>query len=102
MKYFELRNIEFPIESYYNMGRYYQAIGMLPQAEIYYRKVLDSETDYIRISNTPVEHDLRYSLKRDAAFNLLLIYRNSNPHEARRLINKYLTIEDEFDKNVIY
>ena len=71
---------------------------MYPHAERMYRNVLDEDVDYEAIvdQNDPdmlMKHDERYSLKRDAAFNLALIYQESNPQEARRIYRKYLVIE---------
>ena len=68
---------------------------MMPQAELYYRKVLDSDVDYasIAIEDSEEEHNMRYSLKRDAAYNLFLIYKETNPTEARRILKQYLTVE---------
>ena len=94
-KYNELRTNDFPVECYYNMARFYQHIKMMPQAESLYRKVLETDADYqsIALEDHEEEHDLRYNLKRDAAYNLFLIYKESNPTEARRILKKYLTIE---------
>lgn len=94
-KYIEVRNIDFPVECDYNMARFYQAIKMMPQAEMFYRKVLESEPDYSQIAGEDMEmdHNMRYSLQRDAAYNLSLIYKETNPNEARRIMKKYLTVQ---------
>ena len=94
-KYNEVRSPDFPIECLYNMARFYQHIKMMPQAESLYRQVLDSDVDYASIAGEDLEeeHDQRYNLKRDAAYNLFLIYKESNPNEARRILRKYLTVE---------
>lgn len=97
-KYCELRAEDYIAEADYNLGRFYQTLKMYPHAERMYRKVLDEPVDYEAIvdqddTETMVKHDERYSLKRDAAFNLALIYQESNPQEARRIYRKYLVIE---------
>lgn len=91
-KYFDLRTYDFPSEAHYNMGRFYHTLGMFPQAEKMYRKVLESNVDYESIAVDSEAHDSRYNMKRDAAYNLSLILKESNPYEARRIMRKYLTI----------
>lgn len=96
-KYCELRVNDYVAEADYNMGRFYQTLKMYPHAEKLYRKVLDSPVDYEAIVDQDdlemiQKHNERFSLKRDAAFNLALIYQESDPQEARRIYRKYLTV----------
>ncbi|KAK3091938.1 hypothetical protein FSP39_023840 [Pinctada imbricata] len=73
-------------ESYYNMGRALHQLGLNYAAVHYYKKVLDMP---------PVVEDAkeRFDLKREAAYNLLLIYKTSGSKElARELMHKYLVI----------
>jgi len=91
-KYVDNRSDDFPIESDYNMARFFHAIKMMSHAEIFYRKVLESPVDYENIALDQGLHDQRYNLKRDAAYNLSLIFKESNPNEARRIMKKYLTV----------
>ena len=90
-KYCKAREDDFPAEINYNMGRFFQALGMCPHAEQMYRKVLEAPVDYECLANDGEAHDFRYSLKRDAAHNLSLMLQESNPAEARRIARKYLT-----------
>ena len=92
-KYFEARSNSFQAEAYYNLGRFYQTLKMYPHAERMYRKVLDIPVDYEAIADNTEMHIERFSLKNDAAFNLALIYQETNPLEARRIYRKYLVIE---------
>lgn len=91
-RYCENRAGDFPTEINYNLGKFYQTLRMYPQAEKYYRKVLDAPVDYECIAIDWQVHDERYSLKRDAAFNLSLILRDANPIEAPRIMRKFLTV----------
>jgi tetratricopeptide (TPR) repeat protein len=93
-KYAEVRVDDFPAEVNYNMGKFYQTLRMYPHAERMYRKVLDAGVDYecLATDETRDAHGNRYDLRRDAAFNLSLILRDSNPIEARRIMRRYLTI----------
>ncbi|KAH0787063.1 general transcription factor 3C polypeptide 3 isoform X1 [Histomonas meleagridis] len=92
-KYYEARCEDFPAEADYNLGRFYHTLKMYPNAEKMYRKVLEQNVDYLPIASNENSHDLRYSLKRDAAYNLYLIYKESNPSEAKRIVRKYLVID---------
>jgi hypothetical protein len=76
---------DFPTEVKYNIDKFYQTLRM-------YRKVLDAGVDYDCLALDPEAHAQRYSLRRDAAFNLSLILRHSNPGEARRVIRRFLTV----------
>lgn len=90
-KYFELREMQFPAEAYYNFGKFYQTIKMIPQAERYFKKVLELDVDYSNIAIDTKKHERIYSLKRDAAHDLFLLYKDTRPGEARRILRKYLT-----------
>lgn len=94
-KYIDARQNDFPVECDYNMARFYHTIKMMPQAEMFYRKVLEAAPDYSLIAkpDMEVDHDMRYNLQRDAAYNLSLIYRETNPNEAKRILRKYLTVQ---------
>ena len=73
-------------ETCYNLGRAMHQLGILPAAMHYYKKVLDM--------NSPVPEDEEdFSLKREAAFNLSLIYKNAGSEDlARMLIDRYIVI----------
>jgi general transcription factor 3C polypeptide 3 (transcription factor C subunit 4) len=91
-KYAQLRVTDFPTEVNYNMGKFYHTLRMFPLAEKMYRKVIEAEIDYKSLALDPEVHAQRYSLQRDAAFNLSLILRDSNPGEARRVLRRFLTV----------
>mmetsp|Transcript_7133 Transcript_7133/g.11257 ORF Transcript_7133/g.11257 Transcript_7133/m.11257 type:complete len:971 (-) Transcript_7133:169-3081(-) len=87
-KYFSIR--KGSEEACYNLARAYHQIGLLQFAVPYYEKVL----------SMPHHHDSKdvgkgevNSLKREAAYNLSLIYRSSGSHAlARQILQEYLTI----------
>ncbi|XP_022917017.1 general transcription factor 3C polypeptide 3 [Onthophagus taurus] len=71
----------------YNLGRMYQKYGILHLAVYYYRLVLEFQHPLIE------EHPDVLSLRREAAFNLFLIYKDCNNYVgARNLLIKYLTV----------
>ena len=90
-RYCKAREDDFPAEINYNMGKFFQALGMYPHAEQMYRKVLEAPVDYECLATDSTAHEERYSLKCDAAHNLCLMLQESNPAEARRVARKYLT-----------
>ncbi|OHT07607.1 hypothetical protein TRFO_24178 [Tritrichomonas foetus] len=92
-KYFDARSLDYQAEADYNLGRFYQTLKMYPHAERMYRKVLEEPVDYECIADDTDKHRERFSLKYDAAFNLALIYQESDPLEAKRIYRKYLVIE---------
>lgn len=85
--YSKLRTKSAEQEVYYNFGRMYQQLGIMYLAEHYYRKVL-------KVSNTYIDmYPEIVCLKREAAFNMHLIYRNSgNFTEARNILYEYIVI----------
>ena len=72
-------------ETYYNLGRAMHQLGILPAAMHYYKKVLEMEP--------PISGDESFDLKREAAFNLSLMYKNSGTFDlARMIIDRYIVI----------
>lgn len=72
-------------ETCYNLGRAMHQLGILPAAMHYYKKVLSLPP--------PIEDDEDFSLVREAAFNLSLIYKTSgSPELARIIIDKHIVI----------
>ncbi|EGG19178.1 transcription factor IIIC-gamma subunit [Cavenderia fasciculata] len=69
-------------EAFYNLARACHQIGMLEQAITLYNVVLSDDS----------ETDPNYSLKQEAAFNLSLIYKKTNPQLANSILIKYCTI----------
>ncbi|KAI9188663.1 transcription factor TFIIIC subunit tfc4 [Blastocladiella emersonii ATCC 22665] len=64
---------------YYNLGRGFHQIGLMPLAVRYYRFALEGRDDE------------RYL--REVAYNLVLVYVHSNsPHLARRVMKEYLAV----------
>lgn len=80
-------------EAMYNIGRVFHQINMLDKAVIFYKKAL-SMNDKSRIEplqENPSEFDEIFDVRREAAFNLALIYKNS---QSRGLA--YQVIKDNF------
>lgn len=72
-------------ETCYNLGRAMHQLGILPAAMHYYKKVLSLPP--------PIQDDEDFSLVREAAFNLSLIYKTSGSAElARIIIDKHIVI----------
>jgi hypothetical protein len=92
-KYAENRG-DFMNEVLYNWGKFYQALKMYGHAEKMYRLVLEEDVDYMGIVEEGEEegHVERFGLKRDAAYNLWLILRESNPVEAGRVMRRWLCV----------
>lgn len=86
LKYQELRE-EAPHEVYYNLGRLHHHLGMNHIAVNYYQKVLS-------YSSSLIDENREYlDLKREAAFNLHLIYKKSgNMHLARKYLYDYIVV----------
>eukprot|EP00095_Tigriopus_kingsejongensis_P008374 maker-scaffold856_size87843-snap-gene-0.23 protein:Tk08374 transcript:maker-scaffold856_size87843-snap-gene-0.23-mRNA-1 annotation:"general transcription factor 3c polypeptide 3" len=80
-KYLQLRG---PCqESYYNLGRAMHQLGLLPAALFYYKKALALPP--------PVEEDPKFDLRKETAFNVSLIYRNSGSFDlAAMYLQKYI------------
>lgn len=73
------------LELLYNSGRTMHQLGVLHMAEQLYRSMLESTNKHLR--SLPIWGDLR----RDAAHNLVCIYKQSGSFEmARSLVNDYL------------
>ncbi|CAB4069485.1 GTP3C3 [Lepeophtheirus salmonis] len=72
-------------ESYYNLGRAMHQLGLLPNAVFYYKKTLALKS--------AIPENNNFDLKREAAYNLSLIYQNSgNEDLVRHYIHKYIVI----------
>ncbi len=83
-KYENLRGVEASQEIFYNIGRAFHQLELLPQAIFYYNKALAS---------SPAIDDPMFDLKCDIAFNLHLIYLNSGqPNLANMYLQKYVVI----------
>lgn len=75
-------------ETYYNIARAFHQIGMLPTAIHYYKLVLHSDPGELVKQNEEL-----LDLKKEAAFNLHLIYLQSeNLNLARMYIEEFITI----------
>lgn len=81
-KYQELRGSDANQEIFYNIGRAFHQLELLPQAIFYYKEALNC--------NTPVKGKM-FNLQCDIAFNLHLIYLNSGqPVIANNYLQKYI------------
>lgn len=87
-KYMQLRGKDGKQETYYNMARAFHQIGLLPSAIHFYKLVLEEDPgDLVK------QHANLLDLKREAAFNLHLIYLQSENHLlARMYLENYITI----------
>lgn len=87
-KYSQLRGEDGKQETYYNMGRAFHQIGLLPAAVHFYKLVLEEDPGEL-VKKNPLLLDL----KREAAFNLHLIYLQSENHLlARMYLENYITV----------
>lgn len=87
INYSKLRTKDAEQEIYYNFGRMYHQLGIMYLAEHYYKKVLKVHNRYLDMYPEIV------CLKREAAFNLHLLYKNSgNYTKARDILYKYIVI----------
>ncbi|XP_014219424.1 general transcription factor 3C polypeptide 3 [Copidosoma floridanum] len=86
--YATLREEQGQQESDYNMARVFHQLGLLPAAMKFYKKVLESpQPELVRQNETLLD------LKREAAFNLHLIYLQSgNQDLARMYIEDYIVV----------
>ncbi|KAF5288430.1 hypothetical protein FQR65_LT02082 [Abscondita terminalis] len=86
LKYSTMRSKDACEEIYYNLGRMYQQFGVVHLAKHYYELVLKYEN--------PLEEKYpNLSLKKEAAYNLYVIYKNSKNYvAARNILLKYLRI----------
>jgi general transcription factor 3C polypeptide 3 (transcription factor C subunit 4) len=86
-KYAQTREPEASAEIYYNTGRLYHQMGMVSIAKNYYEKAL-KETNPL-VEKYPDILDL----KREIAFNLHIIYKQSgNKHMARKILYDYIVV----------
>lgn len=87
-KYSQLRGDDGQQEVNYNFARACHQIGMLPMAVHYYKLVLDSNIPKMLRHNSAL-----LDLKREAAFNLHLIYLQSENHDLARLyLEEYIIV----------
>lgn len=86
LKYSMMRSRDAYEEIHYNLGRLYQHFGLTHLAKHYYTLVLEYDS--------PLIHKYpNLSLKKEAAYNLHIIYKNSNNYiEARNVLIKYIKI----------
>ncbi|PON55885.1 N-terminal acetyltransferase A, auxiliary subunit [Trema orientale] len=99
--YNNLRLCESSQEALYNIGRAYHHVGLVSLAASYYEKVLATrEKDYpmpkLPSENPNKEHQTQNSghcdLRREAAYNLHLIYKRSGASDlARQVLKDYCT-----------
>ncbi|XP_055832295.1 uncharacterized protein LOC129901198 isoform X2 [Solanum dulcamara] len=83
-------------EALYNFGRACHHVGLVSEAAIYYQRVLDTHEDDYPIPKLPNENPDPVEnrkpgycdLRREAAYNLHLIYKNSGAHDLARQILK--------------
>lgn len=86
-KYQELREDVAPHEVYYNLGRLHHHLGINHIAVHHYHKVLNYSSDLIDKNKEFLD------LKKEAAFNLYLIYKKSgNLHLARKYLYDYIVV----------
>ncbi|RNA04886.1 General transcription factor 3C polypeptide 3, partial [Brachionus plicatilis] len=73
-------------ETYFNIGRIMHQLSLFDLAAHYYKKCLETECTF------PKQKEV-YDLTRFAAYNLILIYKQTGSHElARNVMREYLTI----------
>lgn len=83
-------------EAMFNVGRVFHQMNMLDKAVIFYKKAL-AISDWERMSsgNDKIDDQFKevFDVRREAAFNLALIYKNSQSHElAYQVIRENFTI----------
>ncbi|KAK1133067.1 hypothetical protein K0M31_014429 [Melipona bicolor] len=87
-KYAQLRNEDGEQEACYNMGRAFHQIGLLPAAVHFYKLVLNKDSGDLIKKNSYL-----LDLRKEAAFNLHLIYLQSENYLlARMYLENYITI----------
>lgn len=88
-------------EAMYNIGRAYHHVGLVSLAAIYYQRVLDTHENDYPIPKLPNENpDLVENrkpgycdLRREAAYNLHLIYKKSGAFDlARQILKDYCAL----------
>ncbi|GAB0086446.1 general transcription factor 3C polypeptide 3 [Sergentomyia squamirostris] len=86
-EYMKTREVEASHEVWYNMGRYYQQLGMHHLSVEFYKKVLAYSNAFIEKYPEIVD------LKRVAAYNLHLIYKESKNYDmARYYLYNYIVV----------
>ncbi|XP_071569264.1 general transcription factor 3C polypeptide 3-like isoform X1 [Temnothorax nylanderi] len=87
-KYMQLRGKEGQQETYYNMARAFHQIGLIPSAIHFYKLVLKEDPgDLVK------QHANLLDLRKEAAFNLHLVYLQSENHLlATMCLENYITI----------
>ncbi|ODV58375.1 transcription factor TFIIIC subunit TFC4 [Ascoidea rubescens DSM 1968] len=97
IEYFKIRQdqgiFEYQ-EALYNLGRTFHLIGLTSIAVELYEKVLSMEIPAIKKESSEYKEDAStFDLKRETAYNLIMIYNFSENYElAAEIMNKYLTI----------
>lgn len=87
-KYAQLRGEDGRHETYYNTARVFHQIGLFPSAIHYYKLVLHTDPGELVKQNEEL-----LDLKKEAAFNLHLIYLQSENFQlARMYLEDYITI----------
>ncbi|KAJ8922929.1 hypothetical protein NQ315_001473 [Exocentrus adspersus] len=87
LNYAKARGPSVEQEAFYNLGRMYQQLGVMYLAEHYYKKALKAESEVVDKRREVL------CLKREAAFNLHLIYKNSgNSVAARNVLMKNIVV----------
>ena len=67
-------------ESFYNVGRAFHQLGLFNNAVHFYRKALEANTEII------AKNRQMFDLKREIAYNLSLIYRNSGANHLALIV----------------
>lgn len=84
----ELRGDDGSQEANYNMARLLHQLGLLPAAVNFYKLVLESPVPKLIADNSNL-----LNLKKEAAFNLHLIYVGSENYDlARFYLENYITV----------
>ena len=98
-KYGQLRSASLGQEVHYNRGRLFHQMGCLALAVNCYQRVLSQEPTPLVWTEDPVDGSAkavpahRYDLRRQAAYNLALIYESSgNRPMARHILEQFCTI----------
>lgn len=80
-------------EAMYNIGRVFHQMNMLDKAVIFYKKALSMNQKHQiqRLAENDDEFEEIFDVRREAAFNLALIYKNSQSYELA-----YHVIKDNF------
>lgn len=87
-KYSQLRGKDGEQEANYNIARAFHQLGLLPAAIHHYKLVLESPVPDLVKQNSNL-----LNLKREAAFNLHLIYLQTESNDiARMYLEEYITV----------